>query len=198
MCGRCGGGCAAGAGVAGADGDRDWRGRTARGGLLRCGAESRGAGAGRRVRRAGSARRHHCRAVQQHRPDGLGATAITRHRQTRRDVPSPGRRPAERVSAPSDARRDTGKPAPSNDEPSWEGVRAGRGASGAEGASVGDVDRGGRGRQDPPGDRSCGAPGRRVPGRRLVVRTGRGHRSGGGARRGRGGAGASPSSRPRA
>ena len=29
---------------------------------------------------------------------------------------------------------------------SWEGVRAGRGASGAEGASVGDVDRGGRGR----------------------------------------------------
>ena len=43
--------------------------------------------------RAGSARRHHCRAVQQHRPDGLGATAITGHRQTRRDVPSPGRRP---------------------------------------------------------------------------------------------------------
>ena len=36
----------------------------------------------------------HCRAVQQHRPDGLGATAITGHRQTRRDVPGPGRRPA--------------------------------------------------------------------------------------------------------
>ena len=34
------------------------------------------------------------RAVQQHRPDCLGATAITRHRQTRRDVPGPGRRPA--------------------------------------------------------------------------------------------------------
>ena len=32
--------------------------------------------------------------LQQHRPDCLGATAITRHRQTRRDVPGPGRRPA--------------------------------------------------------------------------------------------------------
>ena len=39
-------------------------------------------------------------------------------------------------------------------------VRTGRGARGAEGSSVGDVDRGGRGRQDPPGDRSRGAPGR--------------------------------------
>ena len=33
--------------------------------------------------RAGSARRHHCRAVQRHRADGVGAAAITRHRQTR-------------------------------------------------------------------------------------------------------------------
>ena len=31
-----------------------------------------------------------------------------------------------------------------------------------QGSSVGDVDRGGRGRQDPPGDRSRGAAGRRV------------------------------------
>ena len=52
---------------------------------------------------------------------------------------------------------------------------------GAEGASVGDVDRGGRGRQDPPGHRSRSAPDRRVPGRRLVFRIGSGHRSGGGA-----------------
>ena len=52
------------------------------------------------------------RALRQHRPDCLGATAITGHRQTGRDVPSPGRRPASRVSAPEDARCDTGKPAP--------------------------------------------------------------------------------------
>ena len=38
--------------------------------------------------------------AQRRRPDGLGAAAITRHRQTRRDVPSPGRRPAQRVPAP--------------------------------------------------------------------------------------------------
>ena len=35
-----------------------------------------------------------------------------------------------------------------------------RGASGAASSSAGDVDRGGRGRQDPPGDRSRGAAGR--------------------------------------
>ena len=39
--------------------------------------------------RSDSARRHHGRALQQHRPDCLGATAITGHRQTGRDVPSP-------------------------------------------------------------------------------------------------------------
>ncbi len=32
--------------------------------------------------------------LQRHRPDCLGAAAITGHRQTRRDVPGPGRRPA--------------------------------------------------------------------------------------------------------
>ena len=31
---------------------------------------------------------------QRHRPDCFGAAAITRHRQTGRDVPGPGRRPA--------------------------------------------------------------------------------------------------------
>ena len=51
-----------------------------------------------------------------------------------------------RVSAPCDARRDTGKPAPSNDELHRTRSRTGRGARGAEGSSVGDVDRGGRGR----------------------------------------------------
>ena len=101
-------------------------------------------------------------------------------------------RPAQRVSAPCDARRDAGEPAPSNDELHRTRSRTGRGARGAEGSSVGDVDRGGRGRQDPAGDRSCGAPGRRVPGRRLVVRAGRGRRSGGGARRGGRGAGHHP------
>ena len=45
-----------------------------------------------------------------------------------------------------DARRDTGKPAPSNDELHRTRSRTGRGARGAEGSSVGDVDRGGRGR----------------------------------------------------
>ena len=45
-----------------------------------------------------------------------------------------------------DARRGTGKPAPSNDELHRTRSRTGRGARGAEGASVGDVDRGGRGR----------------------------------------------------
>ena len=46
----------------------------------------------------------------------------------------------------ADARRDTGKPAPSNDELHRTRSRTGRGARGAEGSSVGDVDRGGRGR----------------------------------------------------
>ena len=97
-----------------------------------------------------------------------------------------------RVSAPEDARRDTGKPAPSDDELHRTRGRTGRGRRGAEGSSVGDVDRCRRGRQDPPGDRSRGAPGRRVPRRRLVFRTGGGHRSGGGARRGVGGVGHHP------
>ena len=60
----------------------------------------------------------------------------------------------------NDARRDTGKPPRSTDEPGWEGVRAGRGARGGDGASVGDADRRGRGRQDPPGAGGRGATAR--------------------------------------
>ena len=56
------------------------------------------------------------------------------------------RGPAQRVSAPYDAGCDTGKPAPSNDELHRTRSRTGRGRGGAEGASVGDVDRGGWGR----------------------------------------------------
>ena len=113
--------------------------------------------------RAGSARRYDGRSVQQHRPDCFGATAITGHRQTRsrcsRSWPSGLRREFPPLD---DARRGTGKPAPSNDELHRTRSRTGRGARGAEGSSAGDVDRGGRGRQDPPGDRSRGAAGRRV------------------------------------
>ncbi len=67
-----------------------------------------------------------------------------------------------------------------------------RGASRGEGSSVGDVDRGRRGRQDPAGGGGRGAAGRRIPRRGLVFRAGRGRRSGGGARRGGRGAGHHP------
>ncbi len=64
-------------------------------------------------------------------------------------VRAPGLR--QRVSALADARCDAGKPPTSHDEPGWAGVRDRRGAGRAEGSSVGDVDRGGRGRQDSAG-----------------------------------------------
>ena len=85
-----------------------------------------------------------------------------------RDVPSAGRGvpgasagPADGVSAVAGARYESGKPAACRPR-----SFIGRESEVAEvqaalqGSSAGDVDRGGRGRQDPPGDRSRGAAGR--------------------------------------
>ena len=94
------------------------------------------------------------------RSDGSGAAAITRHRQPGRGVPGPGA--GLRSEFPPLRTLDA---TPGNLRPATtsfigrESERR-RGASGAEGASVGDVDRRGRGRQDPPGVGGRGAAGR--------------------------------------
>ena len=69
VCGGCGHCCAAGVGVAGADGAGDRRGRTARRRLLRRGIQSCGAGDGRRARRSGPAGRLDGGAAQRNRSD---------------------------------------------------------------------------------------------------------------------------------
>ena len=116
------------------------------GGLLRCGAQPGGAGDGRRARRAGSARRHHCGLCSSIDLIALGPRRL-------RDIAKPvemfqvlavGLRSEFPPLATLDA-------APGNLRPqttSFIGreVRTGRGRRGAEGSSVGDVDRGGRGR----------------------------------------------------
>ena len=56
-----------------------------------------------------------------------------------------------RVSAAAGPRCESGEPAGRDDEFHWARVGGRRGASRGEGAPVGDVDRGGRGRQDPSG-----------------------------------------------
>ena len=132
-------------------------------------------------------------SAQRRRPDDLGPRRLRDIANAGRGVPGPGAGPADGVSAAADARsrrRETcarRPPASSAASP-----RSPRSQAALQGSSVGDVDRGGWGRQDPPGAGSRGAAGRRVPRRGLVFRTGRGHRSGGGARRGGGGAGHHP------
>ena len=79
----------------------------------------------------------------------IGAEAATRHRQTGRRVPSPGRRSAHRLPTAEDGRCHTGQPAAADHQ-----LRRARGGTdrvgdGAQGAPVGDADRCRRGRQDP-------------------------------------------------
>ena len=64
------------------------------------------------------------------------------------------------VSAAAGARYESGKSAACDHQLDRARVRGHRGASGGQGSSVGDADRGGRGRQDPPGVGGRGAAGR--------------------------------------
>ena len=84
-----------------------------------------------------------------------------------RDVPTPVgvfqvRAPGLRTDFPPSAGAgyESGKSAACDHELHRARVRARRGASGGAATSVGDVDRGGRGRQDPPGTGGRGAAGR--------------------------------------
>ena len=84
-----------------------------------------------------------------------------------RDVPTPVgvfqvRAPGLRdgLSAIAGTGYESGKPAACGHQLHRARVRGRRGASGAASTSAGDVDRCGRGRQDPPGDRGRGAAGR--------------------------------------
>ena len=138
---------------------RDRRSRAA-GGLLRRGAQSCRAGDGRRARRSDPVGR----------VDGGSAAAEwiwwiwgrggCGSADTGRGVPGPGRRPADGISAVAGAGCDVREICALRHELDRARVRGRRGASGAAGASVGDVDRGGRGRQDAAGDGSRRAAGR--------------------------------------
>ena len=77
----------------------------------------------------------------------------------RRGVPSPRGGPADGVSAVAGAGCESGEPAACDHQLHRARVRGRRGASRGEGSSVGDVDRGGRGRQDAPGAGGRGAAG---------------------------------------
>ena len=158
--GGCRGGRAAGTGVAGADGHRDRRSRVAGGGLLRCGAQSCGAGDGRRAWRSDPVGRVDGGSAQRRRSGGSGAAAVAGSAHRGRGVPGPSRGPAHGLSGVAGAGCESGEPAACDHQLHRARVRGRRGASGGEGASVGDVDRGGRGRQDPPGDRGRGRLGR--------------------------------------
>ena len=91
---------------------------------------------------------------------GSGAATVAGPADPGRGVSGPGAGPAHGVSAVAGAGCESGKPAARDHELHRARVRGRRGASGAAGTSVGDVDRGGRGRQDPPGVGSRGAAGR--------------------------------------
>ena len=84
-----------------------------------------------------------------------------------RDLPTPvgvfqgpSARPSDRLSGVAGAGCGSGEPAPCGHQPYRARIRGRRAASGGEGSSVGDVDGGGRGRQDSAGDRGGGAAGR--------------------------------------
>ena len=81
----------------------------------------------------------------------LGPRRLRDRADAGRGVPGPSAGPAHGVSAIAGTRYESGEPAACDHQLHRARVRGRRGASGAAGTSVGDVDRGGRGRQDPPG-----------------------------------------------
>ena len=140
-----------------------WGSRPARpncgGGLLRCGAQPCGAGDGRRARRAdpvgrvdgGSAQRQWIWWIW-----GRGGCGICR--------PRSGCSRFEQLACGPSFRRcgrwtRAGEPAACGHQLHRARVRGSRGGSRGEGSSAGDVDRGGRGRQDATGNGSRGAAG---------------------------------------
>ena len=130
------------------------------GGLLRCGAQSCRAGDGRRAWWSDPVGRVDGGSAQRSGSAGSGAATVAGSADPGRGVSGPSSGSAHGVSAVAGAGCESGKPAACDHQLHRARVRGRRGASGGQGASVGDVDRGGRGRQDPPGIGGRGAAGR--------------------------------------
>src|ERR1700757_3308569 len=91
---------------------------------------------------------------------GSGAATVTRCPESDHGFSGQRAGPTERLSAIADPRTESGKP-PSTDHELHRARGGGRrAASRGERSSVGHVDRGGRGRQDPAGGGGRGAAGR--------------------------------------
>ena len=88
---------------------------------------------------------------------GSGAATVAGSADAGRGVSGPSTGTADGVSAVAGARYESGKPAASDHQLHRARVRGRRGGSSAASTSVGDVDRGGRGRQDPSGIGGRGA-----------------------------------------
>ena len=88
---------------------------------------------------------------------GSGAATVAGSADAGRGVSGPSAGPAHGVSAVAGTGCESGEPAACDHQLHRTRVRGRRGAGGAEGTSVGDVDRGGWGRQDPPGGGGRGA-----------------------------------------
>ncbi len=141
-----GGGCcgrrAAGAGVAGADGAGDRRGRTAGRGLLRHGAQPRRAGDGRRARRSDPGGRLDGGSAQRCRSGGSGTATVAGLCRTRSRCFKLARTgPADGISAIAGARFESGKSAACDQSLIGRDAEVDEVASGAAIASAGHVDR---------------------------------------------------------
>src|SRR5271163_3526851 len=151
---------ATGVAVAGANGIGYRRGRAARRGLLRNGAQSSRTSDGRWTWWSDPFGRVDGCVDQRRRSGRPGAAAVAGPTDTNRGVPATSSRVTHGVPGPAGAGCESGEPAASDDELHRARVRGRRAPSRDEGSSAGDVDRGGRGRQDPPGAGSRGAAGR--------------------------------------
>ena len=151
---------ATGVAVAGANGIGNRRGRAARRGLLRNGAQSSRTSDGRWAWRSDPVGRVDGGSAQRSGSAGSGAATVAGCADAGRGVPGPSGGPAHGVSAVAGAGCESGEPAACGHQLHRARVRGRRAASRGEGSSVGDVDRGGRGRQDPSGAGSRGAAGR--------------------------------------
>ena len=103
--------CAAGAGVAGADGVGDRRGRAARRGLLRNGAQPRGTGDGRRTWWSDPVGRVDGGSAQRSGSAGSGAATVAGCADAGRGVSGPSAGPADGLSAVAGAGYESGEPA---------------------------------------------------------------------------------------